>query len=1220
MNILNVTHIYCKILLIEINKREADFAKQEIQKYCLKAEFLDINLKSELLRALSTFKPAVVVIDPAIDGFSDLLNDVNYFNDVNIPVIVYTSSSNEATAFEFMNNGAWDYIPKEDHRRLGLSVKNAAEFSATKKEISFTRRDIDEFEAYVKKFRDWEAHIPAVVYSFILKPDGTQNFTYLSTASKQFLGYTPEEIVKDSSIIDKLVHPEDLPIVTNAIIKSAQNLTSFEKEIRLIIKGKTRWFSFFSNPERKNDSVLWSGIIVDVTEKKKIEEALSAEHYFMRVLMDNSPDAIYFKDLESRFLTVNKAYLNKIGIQSDKELAGKTDFDIYDHVHAQNARNDELEIIRTGKPIVDILEKEVFGDGKIAWVSTTKVPLRNKDGVITGTFGISRDVTERKNTEEALDSERSLMRVLIDALPDLIYVKDVEEKFLLDNKAHLEFVNVTAFEQIAGKSNFEILEHDAAEKFHWEDEEVLSGNSIYNHETKISGPDGNSRYLLSTKLPLRNTDGKIIGLVGITHDATENRLIQEQLRLSEEKMRYIVNSTSSVLFNISVAGGVPNFIWVGDNVKYLLGYSPEEVMHPEWWKETVHPDDLDFIAKSFPSLFKSKRLNLEFRLKHAEKHYVWVNTELNYSDNPDEAQFGIFGSWIDITERMMAQEALLKSEEQLSYALKIARLAYWEYDTNEDIFIFNDQVYDVLGSSAKEADGYTMSSADFINKFIHPGDINEISEALHNAAGKSINESNNQLEFRNIGSDGSTHYYLLFIYTSPAYTGNSTKAYGIIQDITAGKVHMAALKESEKKLSNAVKIAHLAYWEYDVVYDLFTFNDQFYSLFKTDAVSEGGYTMSARHYAERFVHPDDRYLIGAEVQKSNETDDPAFSSYIEHRILYANGETGYIAVRFFIVKDQNGKTIKSFGANQEITERVEREKEKRELEKELLIRNKELESMLDDMTRMQKTLVQTEKMASLGALSAGIAHEINNPLSYVCSNVNRLKEYFDDTVCLLQKWNDLKPQLNAVEQVSEQLIEIEDYSGKIDMDFILQDFDRMMSSIQDGTQRIKKIVEGMRGFSHISGNSMANADINKAIDETLTIVWNEIKYKAVIEKEYQNLPPVKCNIGEIKQVLVNLLVNASHAIEEKGIIKISTLLEDDILIIKVSDNGSGITEDKLKRIFDPFFTTKPVGKGTGLGLWISSTIVEKHGGSLTVDSVPGSGSTFTIMLPFKSDN
>jgi signal transduction histidine kinase len=256
-------------------------------------------------------------------------------------------------------------------------------------------------------------------------------------------------------------------------------------------------------------------------------------------------------------------------------------------------------------------------------------------------------------------------------------------------------------------------------------------------------------------------------------------------------------------------------------------------------------------------------------------------------------------------------------------------------------------------------------------------------------------------------------------------------------------------------------------------------------------------------------------------------------------------------------------------------------------------------------------------MASLGQLSAGIAHEINNPLAFVSSNINRLKEYFQDTLGLLNKWQELEPVLSDKPDFAIMLQQISEYTNQIDLNFILQDFDKMMLGIQEGTQRIKKIVEGMRGFAHMADNTFSQAQINQAIEDTLTIVWNELKYKATIEKNYGNLPAVTCNIGEIKQVLVNLLVNAAHAIKEKGCITITTSNDDEHVLIQIQDTGAGIPQENLKRIFDPFFTTKPVGKGTGLGLWITSSIIEKHSGSITVESTIGIGSTFKIKLPIK---
>jgi len=1213
-------HTKCKILLIEINESAAELAKSEIKKQIIDAEFCEITSEKTLFSELGEFRPEVIIFDPAKPETGQLLSDISYLNQQgDIPLIIFTSSANEELAYKYLDKGAWDYIPKEDARRLIFSLQNAIDFYQAQKEVFLSHKDLDEFEAYVKRFRDWELHIPAIVYSYILKTDGTQYFTYLSSATKKYLGISPEEIVKDSSIMKRFMLPEDINGVLEKIEISAQKLIPFELELRLIINGEIRWFKFFSSPERNNNNeTIWSGIIVDITERKNMAEALSSEQYLMHILMDNSPDAIYFKDLDSRFITVNKAYLNKVGLESEEDIIGKTDFDIFDEEHAKSAKHDEETIIKTGKPVIDKLEKEIYSIGKVTWVSSTKVPLRNAEGIITGTFGISRDITERKMTEESLYVERNLLRMIIDAIPDLIYIKDKNEKIIIANKAHIAFLGKEDQTEVYGKATQELLPLKNAEKLHKEDQLVLSGTSVYNSELNFKNKNGKDKYYISTKLPLRNSNNEITGFVGISHDVTESRQIQEKIRKSEEQIRYIISSTSSVLFNAAIKDDEFTFIWISENVKDLLGYLPADVMKAGWWEENIHPDDKDFFENSLPSLYKGKRLSLEFRLQHAEKHYVWVSTELNYTEDTGKKQPAIIGSWIDITERMMAQEALLKSEEQLSYALKIARLAYWEYDIQEKFFILNEQFYSVFGITEDNNYGPTISTEEFINYFIHPEDAKDFRNLFFSTVSSTENKNGRELEFRRIDEDGRLNYYQFFIFTSSGKNKKAIKAFGVVQDITERKQNINVIKDSRKKLSNAMKIAHLAYWEYDYINDLFIFNDQFYDLLKTKAIIEGGYIIPSSHYAKKFVHPDDIYVVREEIRKSAETRDPNYTSYLEHRIIYGNGEIGHIAVRFSIVKDKYGRTIKSFGANQDITERVKREMEKRELEKQLLIRNQELQQMLDDMTRMQKTLVQSEKMASLGELSAGIAHEINNPLSYVCSNVNRLKEYFDDTTGLLQKWQNIEPQLYNNGHFNKILNEINDYSKMIDLDFILQDFGRMMVSIQDGTERIKKIVEGMRGFAHISENSMQFADINKAIEDTLTIVWNEVKYKAAIEKEYGELPPVKCNISEIKQVLVNLLVNASHAINEKGMIKIITSSEFGYATIKISDNGCGIPEDKLKRIFDPFYTTKPVGKGTGLGLWISSTIIQKHNGFLTVESKPDFGSTFTIRIPIEN--
>jgi two-component system NtrC family sensor kinase len=191
--------------------------------------------------------------------------------------------------------------------------------------------------------------------------------------------------------------------------------------------------------------------------------------------------------------------------------------------------------------------------------------------------------------------------------------------------------------------------------------------------------------------------------------------------------------------------------------------------------------------------------------------------------------------------------------------------------------------------------------------------------------------------------------------------------------------------------------------------------------------------------------------------------------------------------------------------------------------------------------------------------------------------------------------------------------------NKADLTFAIQDFHQLMTHTKDGAERIKRIVEQLRGFSHLSGSDFSAANINEALEDTLTMVWNELKYKATIKKNYGELPPVNCMIGEIKQVFVNLLVNAAHAIPNSGEIILTTLRDSEDIVIKISDTGCGIPQKNINRIFDPFFTTKEVGKGTGLGLWISATIINKHKGTLTVESTVGVGTTFIIRLPIDQE-
>lgn len=287
---------------------------------------------------------------------------------------------------------------------------------------------------------------------------------------------------------------------------------------------------------------------------------------------------------------------------------------------------------------------------------------------------------------------------------------------------------------------------------------------------------------------------------------------------------------------------------------------------------------------------------------------------------------------------------------------------------------------------------------------------------------------------------------------------------------------------------------------------------------------------------------------------------------------------------------------------------------------QLVSANTALTEVNTKLQRAQDQLLQSEKLASIGQLAAGVAHEINNPVGYVFSNFGTLTKYLDDLFRMLAAYEQAEAQL-AGTPAAEVLARLR---GEIELDYLKQDVPQLMKESAEGISRVRKIVQDLKDFSHVDARQEWEwTDLHRGIDSTLNIVNNEIKYKADVVKAYGTLPLVQCLSSELNQVFMNLLVNAAHAIgPQHGTIHIRTGCDSDNshVWVEIQDNGSGIPRDNLLRIFDPFFTTKPVGKGTGLGLSLSYGIVQKHKGRLEVDSEVGSGTTFRVTVPVRQSD
>ena len=380
-------------------------------------------------------------------------------------------------------------------------------------------------------------------------------------------------------------------------------------------------------------------------------------------------------------------------------------------------------------------------------------------------------------------------------------------------------------------------------------------------------------------------------------------------------------------------------------------------------------------------------------------------------------------------------------------------------------------------------------------------------------------------------------------------------------------------------------------------------------VFVSENVSQWGYAVedlvAGRPPFADLVHPDDLARIADEVIRKTAAGATGYEQ--EYRLLTAKNKVVWVVDRTIVQRDNDGKAIFYDGVLTDITER----KIQQLALAETLSQQQKLNKRLEEA---HSQLLQSEKMASIGQLAAGVAHELNNPIGFVHSNLGTLDGYVHDLMAIIAAYEtsaDVQNDNTGRDGV-HRLMEERDFS------FIKEDIFSLLAESRDGLGRVRKIVQDLKSFSRVGEQEWKEADLHQGIDSTLNIVWNELKYKVKIVKEYGDIPLIFCLVSQMNQVFMNLLVNAGHAIESQGTITIRTRRHgDDGVCIEISDTGKGIAPEHINRIFEPFFTTKPVGKGTGLGLSLSYSIIERHQGLIEVDSQLGVGSTFRILLPIR---
>ncbi len=349
------------------------------------------------------------------------------------------------------------------------------------------------------------------------------------------------------------------------------------------------------------------------------------------------------------------------------------------------------------------------------------------------------------------------------------------------------------------------------------------------------------------------------------------------------------------------------------------------------------------------------------------------------------------------------------------------------------------------------------------------------------------------------------------------------------------------------------------------------------------------------------IHPDDAPMIFSSLAQIFVQGQRTY----EYRFRISDGSYLWMHDTLRLLRNAQGVPVEVIGSLTDITAR-------KQMEQALQGKGEEQQRLIGKLQEAHAQLLQSEKMASIGQLAAGIAHEINNPVGFVNSNMGSLQNYVVALFEVIDEYEQAVAMQALAPEVSARMAKAR---SKADLAFLKDDITDLVKESMDGLKRVREIVQSLKDFSHVGETEWQIVDLHHGLDSTLNIVANEIKYKATVSKHYGTLPQFKCLASQLNQVFMNLLINAAHAIKDNGVITLRTGCADGWIWIEVADNGAGIAPENLNRIFDPFFTTKPVGSGTGLGLSLSYGIVSKHGGQIDVSSQVGVGSTFTIRLP-----
>ncbi len=1053
----------------------------------------------------------------------------------------------------------------------------------------------------------------------IVITDTKGNIEFVNPKFTEMTGYEPLEVIGQNP----------------RILKSGHTATDDYKKLwDTILNGKT-WVGEFLN-RKKNGGLFWESAKItpiigndgkvshflavkeDITERKEMQKSLERQLKFTQTLIDSIPTPVFFKDNNHRYIGCNEAFTRILGI-SKNDVIGKTVLEMRSDTNPQLHHQIDCELLSRGG--TRQYESSILGqDGSPRTLVNFKAAFNDDLGNIAGIIATVVDITEQRDLEVALRNSRDFLQNIIDAIGDPVFVKDEQYRHIMDNNALCRLVGCSK-EELYGNTDENLFPSEQAKVFLNRDQRVLATGAEDINEEKISDNSNTIRTIITKKNLYTDPSGNRY-IVGVIRDITDLKNIENELRESEQRYRALFNNLSDAVFVYhTLPDGTPDrFIELNDVACQRLGYSREELMALPV-EGILRFNNLDDAAEYLERLKSDRHIIIEGNQVTKDGRDIPVEYRGHrFEINGVPTVLVVSHDVTNRRKRENEEKRMLALQQGLTHLLK-SLLEFSPLD--QKLKMITDCVVQLF-------------NADFCRIWlIRPGDLcdqgctyGRIQENQHLCVyrGSCLHLMSSSGRYTHI--DGEGHRRIPFGFYKIGLIASGQEYRFLTNDVTndprvhnhkwakdlglvsfAGyqlrapggeKLGVMALFSKQPilavedamldVLSNAVAIAIQQARNDDILKEREAVlreitNSAQDAILMMDADGKVSFWNSA---AERILGYTRKEAMGKNVHEllAPERFLPA------HRQAFPEFQkTGQGAAV--------GKTL----------ELVAVHKDGHEFPVELSLAALQLNGrwcavgILRDISEQQRSrqrLIQSDKLAAIGTLAAGVAHEINNPIGYVNSNLNTMAKY-------VAKFKQYCGKGGPESQEEKQ--EIHE---------IMNDFESAITESMEGITRVRKIVTDLKTFSRADRQEKELADINEGIESTLNIVWNELKYKCRVEKDLGSLPKLFCIPNQINQVIMNMLVNASQAMnKEGGLINIKTWFDTGQIFISIKDNGQGIPEQNLKRIFEPFFTSKEVGKGTGLGLSLAYDIVKNHDGKIEVTSEVGKGTEFIISFPAK---